>query len=66
MLQFDPLPAAQNMIRRHGLRAQAIAMEHLAEQRQAGDTSGLEHWQAIHVAICELRRTQPLAENHRR
>lgn len=59
MGDFDPLRAAQNMIRRHGLQAQAVAMEHLSEQRQVGDATGLEHWQAIHAAICELRRTQP-------
>jgi hypothetical protein len=34
-------------------------MERLMEQRQAGDTAGLEHWQAVHAAICELRRTAP-------
>jgi hypothetical protein len=59
MADSDPRNTAQNMIQLHGLRAQAIAMEHLMEMRQAGDTVGLEHWQAVHAAICELRRTGP-------
>lgn len=63
MTSADPRNTAQNMIRLHGLRAQAIAMEHLMEQRQAGDAAGLEHWQAVHAAICELRRTAPHLEN---
>jgi hypothetical protein len=25
--------------------------------RQQGDTAGLDQWQQIHAAICELRRT---------
>lgn len=59
MAAIDPRQVAQSMIHRHGLRAQAIAMEHLMEQRQTGDASALEHWQAVHTAICELRRTAP-------
>ncbi len=47
---------AQMMIRLHGLRAQAIAQEHAAEMRHQGDTAGLDHWQQIHAAICEMRR----------
>lgn len=63
MAAVDPRSTAQNMIRLHGLRAQAIAMEHLMEQRQAGNTAGLDHWQAVHSAICELRRTAPQMES---
>jgi hypothetical protein len=48
---------AQMMLRLHGLRAQAIAQERAAEMRQQGDTAGLDHWQQIHAAICEMRRT---------
>ncbi len=62
MAVTDPRDTAQGMIRLHGLRAQAIAMEHLMEQRQSGDATGLEHWQSVHAAICELRRTAPRAE----
>ncbi len=48
---------AQMMIRLHGLRAQAIAQERASEMRQQGDTAGLDHWQQIHAAICEMRRS---------
>ncbi len=51
---------AQMMIRRHGLRAQAVALEHVAEMRQQGDTAGLGLWQHTHAAIVELRRTAGL------
>lgn len=51
---------AQMMIRRHGLRAQAVALEHMAEMRQQGDTAGLDLWQHTHTAIVELRRTAGL------
>ncbi len=62
MAEANPRDTAQNMIRLHGLRAQAIAMEHLMELRQTGDAAALEHWQAVHAAICELRRTAPHLE----
>jgi hypothetical protein len=52
---------ALNMIRLHGLRAQAVALEHAAEMRQQHDLAGLDHWQEIHTAICELRQTAPHA-----
>jgi hypothetical protein len=57
--QLDAQEKARNMIRLHGLRAQAIALEHAAEMRQRHDTAGLDQWQQIHAAICELRRTAP-------
>ena len=57
MRHQDARETAQMMIRLHGLRAQAIALEHAAELRQQGDTAGLDHWQQIHAAICEIRRT---------
>jgi len=56
------LETARKMIRLHGLRAQAIALEHTAEMRQQGDAAGLDHWQAIHAAICELRTTSTAAQ----
>jgi hypothetical protein len=48
---------AQNLMAVHGLRAQAVAQERIAEARQQGDTSGLERWQNVEAAINELRRT---------
>jgi hypothetical protein len=45
------------MIRLHGLRAQAVAMERAAEMRQQGDVAGFDRWQSIHAAISEFRRT---------
>lgn len=50
---------ARMMIQLHGLRAQAIALERIAEMRQQADTAGLDRWQQVHAAICELRRTAP-------
>lgn len=52
---------ALSMIRLHGLRAQAVALERTAELRQQGDVAGHDLWQQIHSAICELRRTAPEA-----
>jgi hypothetical protein len=43
----------------HGLRAQAVVHERIAEARQQGDTSELERWQNVEAAISELRRTAP-------
>ncbi len=63
MAETDPRGIAQSMIRRHGLRAQAIAMEHLMEHRQNSNAVELERWQAVHAAICELRRTAPSLES---
>ena len=48
---------ALSMIRLHGLRAQAVALERAAELRQQRDVAGLDMWQQVHAAICELRRT---------
>jgi len=48
---------ARMMIRRHGLRAQAVATERAAEMRLQGDVAGFEHWQSTDAAIRELRRT---------
>ena len=60
MRTVTPLGTARNMIRLHGLRAQAVAMERAAEMRQQGDAAGLDRWQSIHAAISELRRTAGL------
>jgi hypothetical protein len=58
-VQRDAQETALSMIKLHGLRAQAIAMERAAELRQQGDVSGFDRWQQVHAAICELRRTAP-------
>ena len=55
----DAQETALSMIRLHGLRAQAVALERVAELRQQGDVAGLDRWQQVHAAICELRRTAP-------
>jgi hypothetical protein len=67
MRHQDAKETAQMMIRLHGLRAQAIAQERAAEMRQQGDTAGLDHWQRIHTAICEMRqaaRRENYGESH--
>jgi hypothetical protein len=55
----DAHATALSMIRLHGLRAQAVALEHAAELRQQGDVAGHDLWQQIHAAICELRQHAP-------
>jgi hypothetical protein len=56
-VQSDARDVALSMIKLHGLRAQAVAMERVAEMRQQGDLSGHDRWQQVHAAICELRQT---------
>ena len=58
----DATTVARMMIQHHGLRAQAIALERAAEMRQHSDTAGLDRWNQVHAAICELRRTMPAQE----
>lgn len=53
----DAQETALKMIRLHGLRAQAVALERAAEMRQQGDAAGHDLWQQIHAGICELRQT---------
>jgi len=48
---------AQDMLRLHGLRAQAVAMERMAEMRRQGDPVALHRWEQAYAAICELRRS---------
>jgi hypothetical protein len=42
----------------HGLRAQALVEERIAEARLAGDRAGLDRWQNVRAAIGELRQTR--------
>jgi hypothetical protein len=58
-VQRDAQETALKMIRLHGLRAQAVALERAAEMRQQHDQAGHDQWQQVHTAICELRRTTP-------
>ena len=53
-VQRDAQDTALKMIRLHGLRAQAVALERAAELRQQHDPAGHDRWQQIHAAICEL------------
>jgi hypothetical protein len=57
MDESSALGTARDMIRLHGLRAQAVAMERIAEMRQQGDTRGIHVWEQTYAAIRELRRT---------
>ena len=55
-IRSDAQATALSMIRMHGLRAQAVALERAAELRQQGDVARYDLWQQIHSAICELRQ----------
>ena len=48
---------AQQMIRLHGMRAPAMALERAAQMRASGNTAEHDRWQAVHALICEFRRT---------
>lgn len=47
---------ARQMIDRFGLQAQAVAAERAA-LAQADDPRMQNHWEQVHTAICELRRS---------
>ena len=57
-VQRDARATALSMIRLHGLRAQALALERAAESRHQGDAAGHDLWQQTHAAIRELRQTE--------
>jgi hypothetical protein len=57
MLAYENKQIARNLMSVHGLRAQAVVQERIAEARLAGDRAGLDRWQNVHAAIGELRRT---------
>jgi hypothetical protein len=59
MSQFDNTFTARNLIAVHGLRAQAVVHERIAESRLQGDASGLHRWQNVEAAIGELRSRAP-------
>jgi len=49
-----PLETARDLIKRHGIRAKAVAEEHAAEQRHAGNPDAIQHWQAVASAVERL------------
>jgi hypothetical protein len=56
-IRRDARATALSMIRLHGLQAQALALERVAELRHQGDVAGHDLWQRTHAAIRELRQT---------
>jgi hypothetical protein len=56
MLAYENRQIARNLMSVHGLRAQAVVQERLAEARLAGDRAGLDRWQNVRAAIGELRQ----------
>jgi hypothetical protein len=66
MAEFNSRESARNLIAVHGLRAQAVVQERIAESRNQGDTSGMDRWQNVEGAINELRRTGSTADELRR
>jgi hypothetical protein len=52
------------MIQRHGSRAPALALERANEAQVNGDAETAYHWQQVHAAICDLRRTGRHDEAH--
>lgn len=56
MREADTVEIARRMVRLHGLRAQAIALERTEEVRLTGDSQALDRWQAVYAAICDQRR----------
>jgi hypothetical protein len=65
MADTGALNAARNMLRLHGLRAEAVAMEHIAELRRQGDPDALHHWEETYAAICELRRSAAVQQQQK-
>ena len=57
----DPIRVAAQLIERHGLRAAAVAAEHVAEAQTAGDTVALDRWRQVQSAIVELRTSSRTA-----
>ncbi len=55
----DPIGVARLMIRRHGLRAGAIAAARASEARLGGAPAEFDRWRSVQAAISELRQTPP-------
>jgi hypothetical protein len=58
MAQHDPTQVARMLIDRHGLRAGAVASEHVHEAETAGETAQLDHWRSVQAAVMELKHTE--------
>ena len=58
MRSEEMMKTARSMIERHGLRAQAAAVERASEMQLKGDTAEFARWRQIHDLICELNRTR--------
>ena len=55
MVMDDAKETALAMIQRHGVRAQAVAEEHAAQEQTAGDSEAARRWHQIGMAIAGLR-----------
>jgi len=51
----SPIEIARGLIRRHGVRAEAVADEHAAELRDAGEPGQLAYWQSVSGTVARLR-----------
>jgi hypothetical protein len=55
----DAIQIAHRLIRSYGLRAAAVAQEHLSELQVQADTTDLEKWRQVQLAISDFRNTRP-------
>jgi hypothetical protein len=55
----DAIQIAHRLIRSYGLRAAAVAQEHLSELRVQTDATALEKWRQVQLAIVDFRNTRP-------
>jgi len=53
----DPVEIARNLMERHGLRAGAVAEQAANEANLAGRTVDLDRWEAVRMAIADLRHS---------
>jgi len=57
----NSVTVARQMIERFGLQAQAVAAER-ATLAQHDDPRMQNHWEQVHAAICDLRRSAAVKE----
>jgi ferredoxin-NADP reductase len=62
MRSEEMMQTARSMIERHGLRAQAVALERASEMQVKGDTAEFARWRQIRDLICEFHRTRREAQ----
>jgi hypothetical protein len=58
---IDRYRAAQIVWDRHGERAEAEIVSHLAALQDRGDTAGVQLWLGVLTALKDLQRTRPPA-----